>query len=153
MYRAIIRHKVAKQKFSLTDLICSSTCMFVLRSRLRLLCGAVGDPPNILQPTEAYCTNPAFSPPPTYISRSAPHQTTREKELWARNGRSNLAYKCDFHCNCRVLLHAAKLRHGTNGFTSPPKEGMLRIFSPEKSDDFGWVRTRECGYQRPSANH
>ena len=25
-------------------------------------------------------------------------------------------------------LHAANLRHGTDGFTSPPKEGMLRIF-------------------------
>jgi hypothetical protein len=31
------------------------------------------------------------------------------------------------------------LRHGTDGFTSPPKEGMLRIFSPEKSDCFGRV--------------
>jgi hypothetical protein len=34
----------------------------------------------------------------------------------------------------RDVLHVAKLRHGTDGFTSPPKEGMLRIFSPEKSD-------------------
>jgi hypothetical protein len=25
------------------------------------------------------------------------------------------------------------------GFTSPPKEGMLRIFSPLKIDGFGWV--------------
>jgi hypothetical protein len=49
------------------------------------------------------------------------------------------AYNCDFHGNCRVLLHAAKLRHGTDGFTSPPKEGMLRIFSPEKSDGFGRI--------------
>jgi len=31
------------------------------------------------------------------------------------------------------------LRHGTDGFTSPPKEGALRIFSPQKSDGFGWV--------------
>ena len=30
----------------------------------------------------------------------------------------------------RDLLHAVNLRHGTDGFTSPPKEGMLRIFSP-----------------------
>jgi hypothetical protein len=29
--------------------------------------------------------------------------------------------------NCWVLLHAAKLRHGTDGFTSPPKEDILRI--------------------------
>ena len=28
----------------------------------------------------------------------------------------------------RNLLHAANLRHGTDGFTSPPKEGMLRVF-------------------------
>jgi hypothetical protein len=48
-----------------------------------------------------------------------------------RNVQSNLAYNCNFHGNCRVLLHAAKLRHGTEGFTSPPKEGMLRIFCPE----------------------
>jgi hypothetical protein len=26
------------------------------------------------------------------------------------------------------LLYAANLRHGTDGFTSPPKEGVLRIF-------------------------
>jgi hypothetical protein len=28
----------------------------------------------------------------------------------------------------RDLLHAASLRHGTDGFTSPPKEGVLGIF-------------------------
>jgi len=38
---------------------------------------------------------------------------------------------CDFHGKCRDLLHAVKLRHGTDGFTSPPKEGMLRIFRPK----------------------
>jgi hypothetical protein len=41
--------------------------------------------------------------------------------------------------HCRVLLNAANLRHGTDDFTSLPKEGMLRIFSPEKSDGFGRV--------------
>jgi hypothetical protein len=35
---------------------------------------------------------------------------------------------CDFHGKCRDLLHAANLRHGTDGFTSPPKEVILRIF-------------------------
>jgi hypothetical protein len=39
----------------------------------------------------------------------------------------------------RMFLHAADLRHGTNGFTSLPKEGMLRIFSLEKSDGFSRV--------------
>jgi hypothetical protein len=30
-----------------------------------------------------------------------------------------------------------KARHGPDGFTSPPKEGVLRIFSPEKSGGIG----------------
>jgi len=29
-----------------------------------------------------------------------------------------------------IFLHAENLRHGTDGFTSPPKEGVLRFFSP-----------------------
>jgi hypothetical protein len=37
------------------------------------------------------------------------------------------------------FLHAAKLRHGTDGFTSLSKEGVLRNFSPDKSDGFGRV--------------
>ena len=31
-----------------------------------------------------------------------------------------------------IFLHAANLRHWTDGFTFPPKEGVLRIFSPLK---------------------
>jgi hypothetical protein len=46
---------------------------------------------------------------------------------------------CDFHGKCRDILRAANLRHGTDGFTSPPKEGMLRIFFPEKYDGFSRV--------------
>ena len=38
----------------------------------------------------------------------------------------------DFHVTFRDLLHAVNLRHVTNGFTSLPKEGVLRIFSPRK---------------------
>jgi hypothetical protein len=37
----------------------------------------------------------------------------------------NLACDSDSHVNHRVLLHAAILRHETDGFTSSPKEGML----------------------------
>jgi hypothetical protein len=55
-------------------------------------------------------------------------------------GRSNCAREisgkfclnADFHVTFRDLLHAVKLRHGTDGFTSPPKEGVLRNFSPLK---------------------
>jgi hypothetical protein len=62
----------------------------------------------------------------------------------------NLACNSNFHVNRRVLLHAANLRHGTDGFTSPPKEGMLWIFSPEKFGGFGRVQTRDLAYQRPA---
>ena len=34
----------------------------------------------------------------------------------------------DFHVTFRGLLHAVYQRHGTGGFTSRPKEGVLRIF-------------------------
>jgi hypothetical protein len=60
----------------------------------------------------------------------------------------NLACDSDFHVNRRDLLDAANLRHGTDGFTSPPKDGMLWIFSLEKSDGFGRDRTRDIEYQR-----
>jgi hypothetical protein len=43
----------------------------------------------------------------------------------------NLACDSDFHVNRRVLLHAANLRHWRDGFTSPPKKGMLWIFRPK----------------------
>jgi len=51
----------------------------------------------------------------------------------------NFAESGDFHVTFVFFLHAVNLRHGTDGFTSPPKEGALRIFSPEKSDGFGRV--------------
>ena len=37
-----------------------------------------------------------------------------------------------FHVTFRDLLHVVKLRHGTDGYTSPPKEGVLRIFFAPK---------------------
>jgi hypothetical protein len=41
---------------------------------------------------------------------------------------------------CRVLLHAVNLRHGTDGFTSPPKEVRgTDFYRPEKSTVLGRV--------------
>jgi hypothetical protein len=59
----------------------------------------------------------------------------REVEL---NGRERVV-NADFHVTYRDLLHAANLRHGTAGFTSPPKEGVMGILRPEKSECFGRV--------------
>src|SRR5215469_16022806 len=44
-----------------------------------------------------------------------------------------------FPRNIQGSFTCRKVRHGTDGFTSPPKEDVLRIFSPEKSDGFGRV--------------
>jgi hypothetical protein len=38
-----------------------------------------------------------------------------------------------------IFLRAADLRHGTDGFTSPPKEGVLRIFFALKTP-YGFSR-------------
>ena len=90
-------------------------------------------------------------PPPgvphVWIDASEPQQ--RKVDLWARNGRE-FDRKWRLPRHFWVLLHAVNLWHGTNGFTSPLKEGAVRIFLPEKSDGFGGVWTREFGYQRPA---
>jgi hypothetical protein len=52
-------------------------------------------------------------------------------ELWAGTLSGNFA-EMTTSAPFRDLLHAANLRHGTDGFTFPPKEGMLKIFSPLK---------------------
>jgi hypothetical protein len=58
-------------------------------------------------------------------------------EVWARNSREILPKVAT-----SLLLGSftfRKARHGADGFTSPLKEGVLRIFSPKKSDSFGRV--------------
>jgi hypothetical protein len=57
-----------------------------------------------------------------------------ERWNYGREIADNFAESGDFH-----VTFAVNLRHGTDGFTSPPKEGVLRIFSPEKFDGFGRV--------------
>jgi len=69
---------------------------------------------------------------PTFATRCL-HASLREStqrwkvELWARNVRE-FCLNADLLITFRDLLHDVKLQHGTDGFTSPPKEGVLRIF-------------------------
>jgi hypothetical protein len=62
---------------------------------LLLLCGAGGYKPNVLQPFETYCTNPALVFPfhlqRRFTSTGVRDLCQRKVELWARNVRSNLA--------------------------------------------------------------
>jgi len=82
-----------------------------------------------------------FPPPldvPTFSARW-PHVQRRERPLAAEGGIirgrevfRQISSRIRLPHNSRDLLLAANLRHGTDGFTSPPKEGVLRIFSPLK---------------------
>jgi len=78
-----------------------------------------------------------FPPPlddPTFSARCL-HVQRRERPLVAEGGTlrgremfKQMSSRIRLPRNCRDLLHAANLRHGTDGFTSPTKEGVLRIF-------------------------
>jgi hypothetical protein len=106
-----------------------------------------------LQPFKAYCAICVRRS--NFRHQACPRMSLREStqrlkvELWVRNVRE-FCLNADLHVTFRDLLHAVKLRHGTDGCASPPKDGVLRIFSHKKSDGFGRVRTRELGYQRPA---
>jgi hypothetical protein len=75
-----------------------------------------------------------FPPPldvPTFSARCL-HVQLRERPLAAEGGtlRGREMFR-QIPSTIRLprnLLHAANLRHGTDGFTSPPKVGVLRIF-------------------------
>jgi hypothetical protein len=60
--------------------------------------------------------------------RRVSHSSGGSWNLWAGNTDRYFCLNADFHGTFRDLLHAANLRHGTHGFTSLPKEGVLRIF-------------------------
>jgi hypothetical protein len=89
-----------------------------------------------LQPFKAYCA--ILVRRSNFLHQASPRVSPREStqrrkvELWARNVRQ-FCLNADFHVTFRNLLHAVKLRHGTDGFTSPPKEGVLRIFFRPKN--------------------
>jgi hypothetical protein len=59
-------------------------------------------------------------------------------ELWARIVFRNFAEMTPF-TSFKDLLNAANLQHEIDGFTFPPKEGIMGIFSPEKSEGFGRI--------------
>jgi hypothetical protein len=54
----------------------------------------------------------------------------------------------------KVLLHAVNLRHGTAGFTSPPKEVVLPIFITLKNPSTSaGIESANLGSSGEHANH
>jgi hypothetical protein len=82
-----------------------------------------------------------FLPPldvPTFSARCL-HVQRRERPLATEGGTlcgreifRKISSRIRLPFNSRDLLYAANLRHWIDGFTSSPKEGVLRIFSPLK---------------------
>jgi len=110
-----------------------------------------------------------FPPPldvPTFSARCL-HVQRRERPLVAEGGTlcgrevfRQIWPRIGLPRNSRDLLHAANLRHGTDGFTSPPKEGVLRIFSPLKIrrlwpglNPRTWVPKANTLTPRPPSSH
>jgi hypothetical protein len=101
-----------------------SACLFLsvgVRCKPRMYCSLL-----------AYCiarfgiSTLATTCPRAY--RRVPHSSGGSWNLWAENKDREFCLSADFHGRLRDLLHATNLRHGTHGFTSLPKEGVLRIF-------------------------
>ena len=86
-----------------------------------------------------HCFPPAFrrSHLLRWVSNDARDLQQRKVELF-------VGEKCSYKfwprirlpCNSRDLLHAANLQHGTDGFTSPPKEGFFALKNPTTSAGF-----------------
>jgi hypothetical protein len=57
--------------------------------------------------------------------RVSPRESTqrRKVKLWAKNVRE-FCLNANLNVTICDILHAVKLRHGTDGFISPPKEGV-----------------------------
>jgi hypothetical protein len=72
-----------------------------------------------------------------------------------RNGRLNFAYGYYWFYSCpKVLLHAVNLRHGTDGFTSPPMEVVVRIFITLKNPSTSvGIEPAKLGSSGEHANH
>jgi len=75
---------------------------------------------------------PTFSARCLYVQRHERPLAVEGGTLRGREMFREISSRIRLSRNSRDLLHAENLRHGTDGFTSPPKEGVLRIFSPLK---------------------
>jgi len=75
---------------------------------------------------------------PTFATRrlhACHHTIAPSVRRWncGREMSGKFCLNTDSQVTFRDLLQAVKLRHGTDGFTSPPKEGVLRIFFRPKN--------------------
>jgi hypothetical protein len=75
---------------------------------------------------------PTFSARCLHVQRSERPLAAEGGTLRGREMFRQISSRIRLPRNSRDVLHSANLRHGTDGFTSHPKEGISRIFSPLK---------------------
>jgi len=99
-------------------------CFFTTHCSLRLIVRSESD-------------IPTFATRRLYACHHARAPGGKRLEMWARNFRE-FCLNAEFHVTFMDLLHVVKLRHGTDGFTSPspPEKGVLRNFFALKTDGF-----------------
>jgi hypothetical protein len=109
---------------------------------LCLLCGASRYPPNVLQLTEPYCTNPTLVSLLHLQRRSTSYDVRglyqRRMELWARNVRSNLAYNSTSAEIVGFFYVPQICDMGPMALLPLRRKACWGIFRPKKSDGFGW---------------
>jgi len=90
-------------------------------------------------------------PPPGFphVWNDASEPQQRKVEIWARNFRE-FCRKWRLPRHFWVHLHAVNFTTWYRRLYFPSEGRRAEEFSPEKSDGFGRVWTRELGYQRPA---
>jgi len=71
---------------------------------------------------------PTFSARCLHVQRRKRHPAAEGGTLRGREMFRHIWPRIRITRNSMDLLHTANLRHGTDGFISPPKEGVLKIF-------------------------
>ena len=95
-------------------------------------------PPDALQPKD-YCTNPGFNRSFLHHQLSPPETlVVKWGTTWARNGRWILPENARLPRNIQGSFTCRKSAIWDKGFSSLPREGVLRIFSPWK---IRWLRS------------
>jgi hypothetical protein len=88
--------------------------------------------PDATQPVGLLCY-PSVLDVLTFAASPSPRPCyPRELELRGRESWPIILPKCTTSTSLLDSFTCRKARHGTDGFTSSPKEGVLRIFSPLK---------------------
>jgi hypothetical protein len=115
------------------------------------------NPAYAMQPFESYCANPVLVPP--FISRGAPRQTAWEtstserRNLWARNGPSNLAQQCDSDVTVGIFYMPQICDMGQTALLPLRRKACWGFFRPKNRTGLPGFETANLGTRGQRADH